>query len=158
MEAGNILLLPGFALFTAYRLKEPLGPAFLIAALPAVLLLAAGAAYWRSKYRLLALSVPAEPVVRHLARAQTVLLLLTGVGVAAALAAWLLPDFTASRVDRWAATVAAALAVLEYVNYYHVQLQHFDRITDLRRLFTGRGFRRSHLRRDIDALSHGRSG
>jgi hypothetical protein len=42
------------------------------------------------------------------------------------------------------------LAVLEYVNYYHVQLQHFDHAADWRRLMSGRGFRPSHLAREID--------
>jgi hypothetical protein len=42
------------------------------------------------------------------------------------------------------------LAVLEYVNYYHVQLQHFDHAPDWQRLIAGRGFRRSHLAREIE--------
>ena len=42
------------------------------------------------------------------------------------------------------------LAVLEYINYYHVQLQHFDHASDWQRLVSGRGFRRSHLAREIE--------
>jgi hypothetical protein len=42
------------------------------------------------------------------------------------------------------------LAVLEYINYYHVQLQHFDHAPDWQRLVSGRGFRRSHLAREIE--------
>ncbi|MFN7893674.1 MAG: hypothetical protein ACK5OC_25530 [Pirellula sp.] len=43
-----------------------------------------------------------------------------------------------------------SLAILEYVNYYRVQLQHFDHAPDWQRLISGRGFRRSHLAREID--------
>jgi hypothetical protein len=49
-----------------------------------------------------------------------------------------------------APAVLLLLAVLEYVNYYHVQLQHFDHDADWRRLMSGRGFRPSHLAREID--------
>ena len=44
------------------------------------------------------------------------------------------------------ATVACSLlAVLEYINYYHVQLQNFDHMPDLKRFMAGGGFRESHL-------------
>jgi uncharacterized integral membrane protein len=49
-----------------------------------------------------------------------------------------------------APVVLLLLAVLEYINYYHVQLQHFDHVADWRRLVSGRGFRRSHLAREIE--------
>jgi hypothetical protein len=48
-----------------------------------------------------------------------------------------------------APAVLLLLAVLDYVNYYHVQLQHFDHPPDWRRLVSGRGFRPSHLARQI---------
>lgn len=53
-----------------------------------------------------------------------------------------LPEWTGSLI---AAAVLVVLAVLEYVNYYHYQLQHFDHAADFARLLSGRGFRRSHL-------------
>jgi hypothetical protein len=43
------------------------------------------------------------------------------------------------------------LAILEFVNYYHVQLQHFDHAEDFQRLLAGKGFRRSHLSKSIRA-------
>jgi hypothetical protein len=43
------------------------------------------------------------------------------------------------------------LAILEYINYYHYQLQHFDHAADFARLLSGRGFRRSHLSKAIAA-------
>ena len=55
-----------------------------------------------------------------------------------------------------AAFACSALAVLEYVNYYRVQLQHFDRMDDFKRLLTGRGFRKAHLARDLAAFRSAR--
>jgi hypothetical protein len=49
-----------------------------------------------------------------------------------------------------APAVLLLLAVLEYINYYHVQLQHFDHAPDWKRLISGRGFRPSHLAREIE--------
>jgi hypothetical protein len=57
------------------------------------------------------------------------------------------PEFSAQYV---APVLLFLLAILEYVNYYHVQLQHFDHAPDWQRLISGRGFRRSHLAREID--------
>ena len=48
-----------------------------------------------------------------------------------------------------AVLVVTILGVLEYVNYYHVQLQHFDNMADWRRLLAGRGFRPAHMARDL---------
>ena len=45
----------------------------------------------------------------------------------------------------------AVFAVLEYVNYFHVQLM-YDTSADLRHLLT-RGFRRAHLARDLRQVS-----
>lgn len=47
------------------------------------------------------------------------------------------------------AAIVTVFAALEYVNYYPVQLQHFDNSRDWRRLLSGRGFRRAHLARDL---------
>ena len=44
-----------------------------------------------------------------------------------------------------ATVVCSLLAVLEYINYYHVQLQNFDHMPDLKRFMAGGGFRESHL-------------
>jgi hypothetical protein len=44
-----------------------------------------------------------------------------------------------------AAIACSLLAVLEYINYYHVQLQNFDHMPDLKRFMAGGGFRESHL-------------
>ena len=59
-----------------------------------------------------------------------------------------LPEWTGSLI---AATALVVLAILEYINYYHYQLQHFDHAADFARLLSGRGFRRSHLSKAIAA-------
>jgi hypothetical protein len=41
-----------------------------------------------------------------------------------------------------AALACSALGSLEYVNYFRVQLQHFDHLADFKRLLGGRGFAR----------------
>jgi hypothetical protein len=55
-------------------------------------------------------------------------------------------SWTAQRI---AAVSLMTLAALEYVNYYKIQLQHFDNWADFSRLIRGRGFRKSHMARDI---------
>ena len=52
------------------------------------------------------------------------------------------PNFRASQYGSF---LFSLLALLEYINYYHRQLQHFDNAADFQRLREGRGFRRSHL-------------
>lgn len=53
-----------------------------------------------------------------------------------------------------AATITALgfslLAALEYVNYYHVQLQNFDHGPTFRRFLKRRAFPRAHLARDLE--------
>jgi hypothetical protein len=52
-------------------------------------------------------------------------------------------------------TLAAAgltlLGWLEYVNYYHWQIQNFDSRIDAKRLAAGRGLRRAHMGRAVRA-------
>lgn len=149
MEAGNAVLLPVVVVLVADSAGQPLGPATLIGWAGAVALLIAGAVYWRAKLGALAGRDP-RPVLRLLARLRPGLLALSMIGAAAALAAW--AGLGVSAADRWAATAGGVLGLLEYANYYLVQLQHFDRAADFLRLIRGRGFRRAHLARDIAAL------
>ena len=80
-------------------------------------------------------------------------LVLTLAGCATALAGWWAPAWSAGLADRNVATAGAVLAVLEYVNDYHRQLQHFDSREDFRRLLSGKGFRTSWLARDLEAVA-----
>jgi hypothetical protein len=57
------------------------------------------------------------------------------------------PAFTSAQ---YSAMLFSLLALLEYINYYHYQLQHFDNQADFQRLISGRGFRQSHLARALE--------
>lgn len=120
-----------------------------------VLLLLVGGAYWYAVLKraqgnpsplttVLRIADPTEP-------AGIALLVLAWVGSAVALAAhgWSRPVI--------AACSCSALGTLEYVNYFRVQLQHFDHLGDFKRLLSGRGLRKAHLARDVAAFRRARS-
>jgi uncharacterized RDD family membrane protein YckC len=122
--------------------------------LAASILLLLGGAYWCGVLRR-AGGKPAllRQVLRVADRAERPILALLAV-------AWLV-SIGALAVEGWsrpviAAFACSALAALEYVNYFQVQLQHFDHWADFQRLLTGRGFRPAHLGRDVAALRRGK--
>ena len=90
-----------------------------------------------------------------ISKAQIPLLLLSLIAIAIAILLWVKPNLSASRGDQWTATVAAILAGLEYINYYHRQLQHFDHWPDFKRLVTGKGFRRAQMAVDLGRWKEG---
>lgn len=150
MEAANVVAVPAAMVFLS---GGALGAASFFAIAVMMALLAVGAAYWRAKHNWLVYRQPITPAVRLAARLKLPLLMATIAATTIAAAAWLLPGIAPRRPDQIVASIAALLAVLEYINYYHRQLQHFDRAADFRRLLTGRGFRKSQLARDIERLA-----
>lgn len=151
MEAANAVLVPLFVLFAT---GGRIGVISLAALAPVILLLVIGAAYWRGKVLQLKGQRPdLAPLMKQIAAWRRPAQGLTLAGCLAALAGWLKPDWSVGMADRIAATVCAVLAVLEYINYYHRQLQHFDNWADFKRLMTGKGFRKSWMARDLDALN-----
>lgn len=150
LEAGNVILVPGMAALLVWQSGGGFTVAFCLAALACAALLVIGAVYWRAVlHRMEGESAALDRVLPGLARAE----LWSGLMVVAALLAvaldWLPGGgWTPSRIG---AAALAALAVLEYVNYYRVQLQHFDNAADFRRLISGRGLRKAHMARDIAA-------
>ena len=151
MEAANVLFVPGFA-FWLGQPREPMEiVAFVLAAIAAGGLLVVGAFYWHALDRQLRLRdrQTLQRALDFADKAQRPALFVTaaaGLAFAAALA-----------VHGWSSAVIAAgvltlLAALEYVNYYHRQVQHFDNVGDFKRLMTGRGFRQSHMARDLAAF------
>jgi len=129
-----------FVLISGDSLSWPL----VLAMLACSLLLVIGALAWRMELEgLKGNSGYAERMLPGLARARLPALALAAASVPAAV-------FEQLRDGGWspsaiATAVLAALAVLEYVNYYMVQLQHFDHLADFRRLVSGRGFHEAHL-------------
>ena len=150
MEAANVLFVP---LFLLWLTDARLGWIALAPLLATMLLLVIGALYWRGKVRQMRGEVrDLSVLLRRLAAWRRPALLLTLAGCVTSSLGWIMPAWSEGPADRWTATGCAILALLEYVNYYHYQLQHFDNREDLRRLLTGAGFRRSWLARDLAKL------
>ncbi len=149
MEAGNVVLLPGaFLLLSAWQL----GWVSLLAFVPMMLLLIIGAYYWRAKLKLIeGADDDFQGALRWIGALQWPSLLLTILACFIVLYAWTQPDWFRGGWDKGAATFSAILAVLEYINYYHRQLQHFDNAPDFKRLLQGKGLRPSQMARDLKA-------
>jgi hypothetical protein len=155
MEAGNMAIIPAFVLWVT---DARIGWVTLVPLLAMVLLLGIGAVYWWLKVRQLKEQpVDADTVLRRIAALQLPALVLTLAGCGVAALGWIAPWLSMGLADRIAATGCALLAALEYVNYYHRQLQHFDNRTDFRRMLAGKGFRQSWMARDLAELRR-RSG
>lgn len=147
MEAGCALLIPALVLWL-WPAKAPVeAVALALALIPTVLLLLLGASYWRAALQRAeghpaALATVVRIADRFERPAQLLVLLAAlAAGIAALARGWTPPVI--------AAAACAGLAVLEYVNYYQVQIQNFDHGPDLKRLMARRGLRRAHLARDL---------
>lgn len=150
MEIGNAAIIPLTVLFVAWMSDSSLGWLTWISFLPMCGLLVIGGLYWRGKLLSLAGDTTALDSSLALAdRVQLILALASAGTFLAAICAWIWPSLSVSLGDRIAATICSLLAVLEYVNYYHRQLQHFDHAADFKRLLTGRGFRRAQMAVDL---------
>ncbi|WP_379553482.1 hypothetical protein [Qipengyuania sp. DGS5-3] len=150
MEAGNVVLVPAIMLFLA---SGKVGIAAFVAIMPMMALLAVGAWYWRAKLHQIERGISPDKTIMKIATLNMPLAIASLVAVSACITAWLVPGLAVGTADRWVATAAAILAVLEYINYYHRQLQHFDHLADWKRLLSGGGFRKSQLRQDIDRVT-----
>jgi hypothetical protein len=150
MEAANVLFVPAFALWLGFPRHATEAVAIILAIVAAAGFLIVGAAYWRAVDRRVRLG-DGGVTARALAladRLEKPLLVVTALALVATLAAL--------AVHGWSRTVIAAaclslLAALEYINYYHRQLQHFDNMADLKRLFAGRGMKPAHMGRELAA-------
>ncbi len=147
MEAGCAFMIPATVLWLWPPRSLTEAVPLVLALLPAVLLLLLGASYWRAALkRTEGDPVPLSRIVRIADRVDRPAQLLV---IAAALAAGI-----AAVTHGWtppiiAAAACAALAGLEYVNYYRAQIQNFDHGPDLKRLIARRRLRRAHLARDL---------
>ncbi|MEL6110611.1 MAG: hypothetical protein AAFU85_31785 [Planctomycetota bacterium] len=118
------------------------------------MLLLIGASYWRAK----ALQLAGEPQLLDLTltwvqRVRVPVL----IGVLALLsfcaADLLVVTLAKNNVDRCIALIITVLSLLEYINYFHVQVQHFDHAPDFKRLLRGLGFRPSKMRTDLNLIA-----
>lgn len=150
LELANAAIIPALAVYLATASGAALGWLSWLSFVPMSSLLVVGGLYWRAK--LSALDTRDDKLDSFLAvadRLQVPLGLMSAAVFLTSLASWLVPALSVSLADRIAASVCATLAVLEYVNYYHRQLQHFDHLADFRRLLSGKGFRRAQMAVDL---------
>ncbi|QJB69183.1 hypothetical protein [Parasphingorhabdus halotolerans] len=156
LEAGNAFLIPAMMFwFTGGNL----GLVSYVAMAPMILLLLIGAAYWHAKW--LQLTDASFDIVPHLTifrRLRTPALVLTITALGWTIYAWLNTSISVGFADRVVASIASGLALAEYVNYYHRQLQHFDNVADFKRLLRGKGFRRSQMAIDLEEVGADQTG
>jgi hypothetical protein len=154
IEAANVIAVPTVGAIAVLRFGGRIDLPMVIAALAMSTLLVVGTVTLRAQFQMsngnsqaMARFVPAA------ARLQRPMALLSALALlSAGFAIWRDAGFAPSSI---ATCAFALLATLEYINYFVVQLQHFDHAPDFRRLISGRGFRRSHLARAITRFRSG---
>lgn len=147
MEGACALVFPPLALL----LVRPIGAfewgVLLFALFACCSLLVIGSLYWRASLRLIRHDpTPMQKLLRIANPLQRPLLILSLLSAVAAVLVILARGASPAAL---AASGFAVLAILEYANYFHVQLQNFDHLPDLKRLVRDRRFRPSHLATDL---------
>lgn len=149
MEAGNVLLVPLIVWAMVWSAEDAPDAAMWLGVVACSFLLVVGTAAW-----LLVLAgldgkpAQATRLVAFCARAEIVSLLLLAAATLAAASAVITGGWPPRAL---AAAGLTLLGWLEYVNYYHWQLQNFDSQIDAKRLAAGRGLRRAHMGRAVRA-------
>lgn len=152
VEVANALAVPALFIAVGFSLGEGLRWPVVAALVPVCALLVIGGLYWRGKlHELRGDGSVLEGVLVLADRAQRPVLGLTGVALLIGTGGVVLPVLGSERGDSWSPLIAGLLALAEYVNYYHRQLQHFDNWPDFRRLITGKGFRPAKMAVDLAA-------
>lgn len=151
-EVANVVLGPAVWFMIAHLFDQRLGWPSVFALVPACGLLAVGGLYWRGKLHALRGDGRALDFALALAdRTERALVILTLLALVLTVVIFVLPLPAATEGDRWGVSIAALLALAEYVNYYQRQLQHFDNWPDFKRLITGRGLRPAKMAVDLAA-------
>jgi hypothetical protein len=157
LEAYNAVLIPALAAYIVLSSGGTLTAALVLSALACSFLLVIGAIVLRMMLRKARGEVDAtRGWIPLLIRLRWPAIILCSAAAVALGIEWITegPQLSAQFVTP---AVLLLLAVLEYINYYHVQLQHCDHAPDWRRLISGRGFRQSHLGREIGRWKRGRT-
>jgi hypothetical protein len=150
MERGCAFLFPplAFALVRPGSWAAASVLALSLAACCATLLV--GAAYWRALWARLEQGRPSMDAALSMAQRWKPYccgLMIVSLIISVANIAW-----TGANVASLTALGFSILAVLEYINYYHVQLQNFDHGPTFRRFLTRRTFPEAHLAKDLRAF------
>ena len=150
MEVANVVIVPVFMAGWCLIEGQPVGWLLLATCVPMCALLWIGGLYWRAKlHQLEGRTATLRKLLPRVAQMQIPAAIASIAASLIAAGAWFVPSLSLSFGERLAASFAGALAVLEYVNYYHRQLQNFDHVADLKRFFSGGGFRRAQMAQDL---------
>lgn len=149
MEAANVGLVPAFALFLVLVSGGAVTPSLFLSMVACSALLVVGALYWRAVVRRMDGDRGAMPwALQFIDAAEPACVVLTIGAVGATGVALFEQGFDAAGIG---SLILSVLAVLEYVNYYKIQLQHFDHAPDMARFMKGQGFRKAHMARELAA-------
>ena len=152
MELGNVLILPAAMVFLCILFEQSLSWWLALACLPMCGLLVVGGLYWRAKlHQLEGRGQSLAALLPWIAALQYPFAVLSVLSFALILGVWLF-GIGASTGEKISITIAAVMTILEYINYYHRQLQHFDHVADFKRLISGNGFRKSWMARDLERI------
>lgn len=148
LEALNIVLVPGIVLWFGCPRTMGEGVVLGSAILATIGFLAIGALYWRGVAERLrtANGSALHTAVQTADRWERPLIAVVVLASVLAIGGAAVFGWTGAII---AAGLLTTLAWLEYVNYYHWQLQNFDRMADYRRLIATRRVRRSHMARHL---------
>ena len=150
LEAFNALLVPGLATFYGWPTDRGGALLLIVANVALIIGLVVGASYWWGvAARLKRNPQPMTRALRLADVAQRPMLVVTLAAIA--LCGWEI----AIKGMTWTnivALVITTLATLEYINYYYVQLQHFDNLADFKSMLRGTGFKQAHMARDLAAF------
>ncbi len=140
IEAGNAVLIPAIAVYFVLRSGSTITLALVLSGLACSFLLVIGTVVLRMMLR----KARDEPDATKDRIALLAWMRWPAIGLCVAAAVALGAQCIADGVQLDARFVAPAilllLAVLEYINYYHFQLQHFDHAPDWQRLVSGPRF------------------
>ncbi|MGB0906588.1 MAG: hypothetical protein ACPGVT_03760 [Maricaulaceae bacterium] len=149
-ELMNVVLMPGTMFGYAIYKGQKIGWTSVAACVPMCTLLLIGGLYWLAKYK--AIHGKRTLLPKVMARASVLqwpLCIMSVAAFALVIAVWVVPGITHSTGDKAITSFAGIMALLEYINYYHRQLQHFDRAADFKRLLAGKGFRPAQMAVDL---------
>jgi hypothetical protein len=140
LEALNVIFVPAFTAILVIQADDNVSWPLGLSMVACSGLLIVGAIIWRLKFDELQKKVEFEYfIIPWLDRVKFPSLWLCLATIPAVL-------YELIHDGRWspsviATTALATLSIMEWINYYAIQLQHFDHIDDFQRLIKGKGFR-----------------
>jgi len=155
MEAANVVLLPVSTCIIVWSFDGAVDLVLFLSLAANAVLLTIGACYWRiTLLRIEGDKAPFATWLPRIGKLQPLGMLVTALTCAATAADVVLGDGSWPP-QRIASVAMSVLCALEYVNYYHLQLQYFDNAADFNALLRTGKLKRSHMARDLAELRSG---